>query len=197
MLLLLVGMLVQGCEDSLDCDCGKPEGNYFDIQGLSAVGYRQRPGSSGTERMSAGQTALLADYFLVASYQVSYFSARAAAPARRAPFSLISQAYACTCRANGDDGSKEKLKRLTVITLNDFDAQHPANASINDLLTVGTIFGAAYLNAVLQTDTARIKQTDYTLRLKRKPAADFVARIIVELQNGEIYSATTEPVKIL
>ena len=194
-LLLGLGFSIQGCEDPIDCNCGKSEGNYFNIQGLSAGNYRQL-GSSGSERMSAGQTALLADYFLNVNYQVTYYSAHSAAPQRRAAFSLISQAYACSCRNSGDDGSQERLKSLTVITLNNFDTQHPANAPINDLLTVATASGTFDLTTFLKTDTTRIKRTGYTLKLKQKPAADFAAKVILELQNGEIYSATTESVKI-
>ncbi|WP_147320795.1 hypothetical protein [Hymenobacter lapidiphilus] len=192
-LLLSTGISIQGC-DRDECGCGRIEGNYFDIKGISADNFKKR-GTCCSDRVSSGQEVKLEDYSLIVRYSVSYFS-RQTHQNHQAPFSLISQAYACTCRTNGGLGSKEKLKSFTVVTLNNFDAQHQANDTINDLLTISTASGAFDLSTGIKTDTTSIKQTDYSLLLKKKPVADFAARISVELQNGEVYTSTTESVRI-
>lgn len=50
----------------------------------------------------------------------------------------MNTANACSSIAPGGHGSKaEALDSLSIITLNDFDVDHPAGTSINDILDYG------------------------------------------------------------
>ena len=195
-LMLTVGFSFQSC-DFLGCSCEKLQSKYFNIGGISATNFRKR-GTCCADKMGAGEAVALADHHLSVRYQVSYFSAKPSRPARSA-FSLINQAVACDCLDDGYLGSKERLKSLTVVTLNDFDAQHLANDTINDLLRITTLPDKSEdLTTYLRGDTALIGQQDYVLYLQKRPAlrTDFAAKITVALQNGESYTTTTLPVTI-
>lgn len=195
-LLLTVGFTVQQC-NPLSCGCDKFRGKYFDIQGISADSFRKR-GTCCADRMKAGEDVTLADHNLGVRYQINYFSAQPPRP-RCAPFSLISSAAACDCIEDGYLGSRERLRSFTVVSVNDFDAQHLANDTINDLLRTAVSPGqTSDLTTYLQTDTAFVQQQDYVLYLKKRPElrTDFAARITIVLQNGESYTTTTQPVNI-
>jgi len=195
-LLLTVGFSVQQC-NLLGCDCEKLRGKYFDIQGVSADNFRKR-GTCCADKMGAGEDVALADHNLGIRYQIDYFSAQLPRPTP-ASFSLISPAAACDCIEDGYLGSRERLRSFTVLTINDFDARHLANDTINDLLrTVVSPGQTLDLVTFLQADTALIRQHDYVLYLKKRPElrTDFAARITIVLQNGESYTTTTQPVNI-
>ena len=193
-LLLAVGFTGQQC-NPLGCGCDDFRGKYFDIQGISVDSFRKR-GSCCADRMKAGEDVTLADHHLGIRYQISYFSAQRPRPTR-APFSLISPAAACSCIEDGYLGSRERLRSFTVVTINDFDAQHLANDTINDLLQTVVYPGQTTdLVTYLQADTTLIQQRDYVLYLKKRPVLrpDFAARMTIVLQNGESYTAITQPV---
>lgn len=195
-LLLTIGFSVQQC-NPLGCSCDKLRGKYFDIQGISADSFRKR-GTCCADRMKAGEDVTLADHNLGVRYQINYFSAQLPHP-RRAPFSLISSAAACDCIEDGYLGSRERLRSFTVVSINDFDAQHLANDTINDLLRTTVVPGqTSDFTAFLQADTAFIQHHDYVLYLKKRPElrTDFAARITIVLQNGESYTTSTPPVNI-
>lgn len=193
-LLLTVGFTFQNCDI---CNCPKPKGDYFNINGISADSYRKR-GTCCADKMGTGEEAVLSDHSLLVRYQYEYFSARQFS-APWAGISLLSSAAACDCFEDGTLGTKEYLRQFTVVTLNDFDAQHLANDTINDLLRIQTSLNNIQdLTDYLRTDTARIQQFSYTLYLRKRPTLQlpFAAKVSVTLQNGESYTATSLPVTI-
>lgn len=98
-------------------------------------------------------------------------------------------------------GSKfEKLSNITVITLNDFDENHAANDTINDLILVRSIYSkeTEYLKDYLLKDTLNIKFPVIQLKVDRKPTLNenYKVKVIVELSTGEVYQEVSKSIKI-
>jgi hypothetical protein len=106
--------------------------------------------------------------------------------------SFFSTLNACTCVQSGDLGAKnEKISNLSIITLNDFDATHLANDTINDLFDNVTYNNKQDLNTFLATDTSFIKDTGLSISLKTAPQINKQLKLkaIIKLSNGEVYTA--------
>ncbi len=197
---LVVGLPLQMCspENGDDCNCGPITGRYFDINGMELNNYKT-VGTNSVSLMVADEAVQYDDYAgLLVDYSVDYISqSRSKWPS----FSLIPSAYACSCVSDGDRGSKnEKLANLTVITLNDFDDDHLANDTINDLIVVKGFYyeGDQYLEDYLVSDTINIQFPGIQLLVDKKPALNenYKVKVIVELSTGEVYQKVSESIKI-
>ncbi|QJX48178.1 hypothetical protein HMJ29_15075 [Hymenobacter taeanensis] len=186
--LLAIGFSLQNC-DLYGCKCDKSKGKYFILTGISVENYKKR-GDCCADKLENNQQVAFQDFSLDVRNFVRFYSAQLP---QSSPFSLIPTASACDCIADGYLGSKQKLQSLTVITLEDFDAQHLANDTINDLLNAQFYLTSYDLNTYLLTDTATITQQGYTLTLKKKPELNpsFRVRVDVRLRGGEMYQATS------
>ncbi len=187
-ILLAIGFTFQNCE--IDCGCAPVEGNFFDIKGIELSNI-----ANDTE-------VAFEDYFGInLAYQVD-FVVNNFKKSHQWDFSLMNTALACDCDFNGSQGSKnEKLDNLTVITLNDFDSEHLANDTINDLMQVRLQeFSFIHLNQYLQQDSGFIPKVNLELGLMPKKAPElnkeFKVKIIVNLSTEETYEATSQPIKI-
>jgi hypothetical protein len=185
---LTIGITFQHCYP--DCECSPIDGPFFDIKGIEVS---NKPNESKVD---------FADYFgfdLV--YKVDFVVENSPKNCRW-DFSLMNSALACDCEFNGWLGSKsEKLDDITVITLNDFDAEHLANDTITDLMQVWTgEFNQKDLNEYLEQDTALIPSQafEYGLMLKKAPELnkEFKVKVIVGLSTSETYEVETEPIEI-
>lgn len=192
---LVMGLPLQMCSPNGggdDCNCGPITGEYFDIKGMELQNYKW-VGPNSILPIEENEAVLYVDYAgLEVAYIVDYISQRRA---KRPGFSLISSAYACSCINDGDRGSKyEKLSNITVITLNNFDENHAANDTINDLIMVKD----EYLRDYLAKDTLNIQFPGIQLKLDRKPTIDenYKVKVIVELSTGEVYQNISKSIKI-
>ena len=191
---LVIGLPLQMCSPENDdgCNCGPITGVYFDIKGMELNNYK-KTGENSVGRLQENEVVSYANYAgLGVEYEVDYISQRRP---KRPSFSLISSAYACSCIYDGINGSKyEKLSNITVITLNDFDENHVANDTINDLILVGN----EYLSDYLVNDTLNIQFPGIQLKVDRKPSLNenFKVRVIVELSTGEVYQEESKSIKI-
>ncbi len=137
-LLLAIGFSFPNChrgDDGFDCNCSPFEGDYFDVKGiLEIVNYKER-GTCCADALKENDTVRFSDYdFLSIKFDVDYHSSNLLRR-RTWDFSLMNEALACSCLTSGWLGSKEEqLDSISIITLNDFDAEHLANRSINDLM---------------------------------------------------------------
>lgn len=191
-LVFTIGFSLPSCDD--DCDCPKPLGSYFDINNVKLINYKKR-GDCCADEAKAGQSIMLTDYFLYVKFNVEYYSFHDNTNTK-ADFSLISNAVACSCLENGVNGTKEKLKELIVITKNDFDNNHLANDTINDLLDISTYGGKQDLQTYLQKDTSTYLYEAYTLLLKKTPVLnkEFITEVTIKLDKGEVYQAIRQPI---
>jgi len=105
----------------------------------------------------------------------------------------------------GTKGSKEEaLVDFSIITLNDFDADHLANSNINDLFNYYggyiSFFDAipVPLTQFLDEQTGIIEEEDMVLELKKAPELnqEFKIKVVLELSTGEVYEYETEPIYI-
>ncbi len=197
---LVIGLPLQMCspEASDDCNCSPITGSYFDIKGMEMSNYRKIDENS-VKRMLENEAVPYSEYEgLSVEYQVDYISHRSHA---QPSFSMINSAYACSCVYDGYAGSKnEKLTNISVITLNDFDENHKANDTINDLIIVkGYYFQEnEYLQDYLIKDTTNIKFQGIQLLVDRKPTLNenYKVKVVVELSTGEIYQDVSESIII-
>lgn len=180
------------------CDCPSIDGSYFDIKGMELIHYKQVDACCQAP-MTENEAATFSNYkALSLEYQVDYYGENCRHP-HFPDFSLINSAMACSCAYNGVAGSKnEKITSLTVITLNDFDAQHLANDTINDLLSANVDGEIRDLTEFLSTDTSLIYSEAMYLKLKKAPELneEFKVKVRLELSTSEVYEAESVPVKI-
>ena len=188
-LLLTIGFTTQQCDN---CSCPPVDFPYFDIYDIelnhSAV-YE-----TGT---TDGDPVTFANYIGL-NIQYLYTVLANKKPKNNWNFSLMSSAYGCSCAYDGWHGSKEeKLEKVTIITLNDFDDDHLANDTINDLF----VSGLEYLSIeeFLEKSDENIRDAYLDFKLQKAPVLNknFKAKIIIELSTGEVYEAETEEIEIL
>lgn len=192
---LLITGFIPGCFFP-DCDCPPVEGAYFDINGISVKNYRKSGG-----QLSENQTVVFSEYgSLLIDYSVDYISLM---EKHRSTFNnpFITSALACSCNENGDHGAKtEAIESLTLITLNDFDAEHPANDTINDLFS--TYYNGTRYNNIVDfpgQNAGLIQQEDIEMFLSKAPVdnPEFRVKVIFKLNNGEEYTVESKPLKII
>lgn len=196
---LMIGLPLQMCSPhDDDCNCNPITGAYFDINGMVVNNYKW-VGTNSVSLMVADEVVQYDDYAgLGVEYSVDYIAQRRS---KWPSFSLVPSAYACSCLSNGYKGSKnEKLSNITVITLNDFDEDHLANDTINDLILVRDYFSQEdyYLGDYLLNDTINIQIPVIQLKVDKKPALDenYKVKVVVELSTGEVYQKVSESIKI-
>ncbi len=195
-LVLAIGFSFSNC-DPFDDDCNCPPVlDYFDIQGLELKSYKQS-GECCKDEISENEEINFSDYHsLFLFYEVDYISQNH----NHWNFSLMNSALACSCIGDGAQGSKnEKLNSFTIITLNDFDSDHLANAPINDFFSVKVVNDFVDLNEHLSQDTSLILNQFLELKLKKAPELDneFKVKVIVNLSTNETYESESAPIRII
>lgn len=194
-LILVVGFSFSNCDRNvIDCNC-PPVLDFFDIQGLELINYK-KSGECCTDKISENEEVNFLDYHnLLIHYEVDYISQSH----KNWNFSLMNSALACSCIADGALGSKEeKLNSLSIITLNDFDSNHLANDTINDLFDVKVVNDLVDLDEYISQDTSLIQSQFLELNLKKAPELnkEFRIKVIVNLSNNETYESESAPIRI-
>ena len=188
--ILFVGFGIQSCEEDY-CDCctvGEYRG-FFDIQDVQVSHW------DSTKRPIDQAILRYEDYgFINMHFVVDYVVHQ---ESRGFDFSFMSSAYGCSPESPGVEGSKEEaLESLQIITINDFDDEHKAGESINDLLEFNDIrFGGApvLLESYLDSLTGNVPTEYFVLGLLKEPEIDknFQVRAEMQLSTGEYYEATS------
>ncbi len=171
-----------------DCNCG-PALPYFDITGFSVNG-RSKTGNYVYERVNYDDFDGIAINF-AASYLGNLQNKKTKI---FAPNSLL----ACDCVSSGFEGSKtEKFKELNIITVNDFDVDHPVRANINEFFQIKDKSGVWQdLNTYIKTDTSLIFSQYIDLRLLKLPPKSLPFQVEVQLKvdDNEAYSAMSREI---
>jgi len=189
-LFFTVGFTFQNCYQIIECNF-EPAPPFFDITGMNILHTDESLRAIDTSVIS------LRDYHaLLISFEVDYIVHQEIS---RPSFSLMSAAYSCDPEVPGSRGSKEEaFENITVITLNDFDENHTALDTINDVFWVDGISPIPddSLNGFLQTEKDNVSSEMLELRFITLPALGqkFQVRIIVDLSNGESFEALSEAI---
>jgi len=189
-LLLIVGFTFNNCAP--DCHFPDPYYPYFDIEGLTINNY-----NNSADVLLEYDVINFSDYrgFTII-YDVA-FVASLKPKTINWNLGLLNSAYACSPPLHGESGSKtEKLRKLTILTVNDFDEEHLANDTINDILALNYAYPQMSLNEYLEEDTSFIKHHELPLKLEHQPVLNdtFQVKIIVELSTNEVYEAESEAI---
>jgi hypothetical protein len=185
-LLLTIGFSIQNCDD---CNCPPVDFPFFDVNGIE-VNHSTTPASGD----AIGDPVTFANYIGI-SIKYIYTVVANQQPKKNQSnwdFSLMSSAYGCSCLYDGINGSKEEeLEKVTIITLNDFDDDHLANDTINDLFV--SSIGYLPIDEYLAKDNEKISNLYEDFRLEKAPVLNknFKAKVIIELSTGEVYEAET------
>jgi len=188
--LLIVGFSFHNCSDPFDCgDFGEVH-DFFDIQGLSIFHVDADGGPLDSDSIRYRDYGYFTIY-----YDVEYLAYQ---QERSFDFSLMSQAYGCSPEIAGLAGSKEEAyESITIITLNDFDENHMANDTINDLILSGySDTEQIELDGFIDGQEGNVESQYLYLSLKKKPSLnqEFQFRIRVDLSTGERYERISDPV---
>ncbi|MEO0723654.1 MAG: hypothetical protein AAFZ63_03865 [Bacteroidota bacterium] len=200
-LYFFIGILIPACdfstEDDFDCNCSGSR--FFNIMDLEIGAFSDFDNLTG---ISDGQQLRLNDfagYYI--DYVVDYHAC--AQPRQDWSLSLMTPAYACSCIAGYDGSKNEELVAFTVRTVNDFDADHPAGSSINDLFQYEGNFwdveDIPLVDFLEEEQMDRMRFEDMRLRLLKAPEADSLVQVEVqmELSTGESFQVLSPAIVIL
>ena len=187
--LLAIGFSLGNCGFDDDCDCSGID-PFFDIMGmeLSQVAADQ---DMSIEQLPENSNVSFGNYEGIAlQFEVNYISQLQ--DRFNWNFSLINNALACSCIPDGHEGAKtESFKSLNVITLNDYDDDHLAGSSINDLLSISPEYEPMIepLTDLLARNEL-IQYEHYFLKPGSQPTLNDTLKfqVDIELSNGELYS---------
>lgn len=205
---LMIGIGTPSC-DKEDADCCGGSGmnscdgvvfqNYFDIEGIGILAYTDFIQRTEIPPLATVTFDELDKVYI--DYQVEYTTS--VQSKNDWSFSLIPTANACSY-VPGTKGSKEQgIVDFSIITLNDFDAEHLANTSINDLFDY---FGSNWqplensisLAQFLENQTGLIQEEGMFLNLKKAPELEeeFKVKVVMKLSTGEVFEVESEPIFI-
>ena len=199
--ILFLGVTFQNCSDP-HCVCCDLElrapGDFFDIEGIGSIKHVDKNRVYFESNQIRFEDY---DYFSL-DFMVDYISFK---QSRKFNFSLMNSAFACSPLNGGYLGSKEEsIESFQVITINDFDDEHSAGDSINDLLDLQLGFPfesqeSLPLEEFLNTFTDNVPSSRFKLILPSRPTLnnEFQVRIEVVLSTGEQYEETSSPLEFL
>ena len=186
---LMGGLVFQNCSDDPDCNFG-PTLEFFDIQNVE-VNHLSLDGSVlDNNEISFG------DYgFLRLNFVVDYIADHQAI---RNDFSLINSVYGCTPEPPGQLGSKEESFELfEIVTINDYDEEHKAGESINDILELVDFENSPILfDDFLNELSGNVPRELFAFKLLNGPTInkEFQVRVNVNLSTGEEYEVLSSVV---
>ncbi len=189
-LFFTIGFAFQNCGDGLNCDFG-PVPDYFDVQGMSLSHW-----NTDRQQIDSLQIDFNEYGYLVTRFDVEYIAMQEP-PA--SGFSLISVVYGCTPPEPGQLGSKEEsFENISVVTLRDYDENHFAGDTINDLIELVDIYDGSLgdLDNFLLQDEKGVLNEFLLFSLKSSPTLnqEFQAEVTIELSTGEKYKELSEVV---
>ncbi|WBA41929.1 hypothetical protein [Hymenobacter canadensis] len=173
---LPAGALLLSCADEEACGYDNVP-RYYSTQAVELAASSQRTG----QVLAANEPVAAADLLLAVRLQKTYYGHQ---PSRRRH--LLPAAYACPpMPAPGYLGTLQRLDSVVVRSRYAYDAQHPAGASLNDLL--------------LETGTGQplsaraSRSTEPQLQLRVPPAAAGAQQFVVRYRfaDGTVYTAQT------
>lgn len=199
--ILSIGFVLPSCnKDHFGTSCDDVDfeaSRYFDIQGLTAFWY-EADTLYNFNQINPTDSILLPELGgLFMEYEVEYH----ASTSNFTPsFSLMSSALACSYLPGYDGSKTEKLTDLSIITLNDFDEEHLANSSLNDLIDFQGDYLFSQENSTLAdyllNQTENIKSQYLILQLNKAPTLDQEVRvkIVINLSTTERYEEEIAPI---
>ncbi len=190
----LFGFGAPSCEPP--CECPLVAGNFFDIRGMTLSNWKLDDISGGVSAnlLEEGESVNSGDYQLWVNFEVDFVGLQLPQE-NNFSFSLIPSAYACSCNENGGQGGKDTLQDLQIITKNDFDEDHPANSSLNDLMVIHFEQDEDNLvDYLARAAREPFMYPSFFLTLKKSPSvpSDFEVSVEMTLDNGEFYEVDNE-----
>ncbi len=208
-IILTIGFIFPSCKDD-PFNCGCPAPTFFDTEGLEISTYRDFENS---EKITAADSVSLAELDMIyIDYLVTYHTSITSQ--NDWSFSLMNTANACSCDISVRGTDSEELSSLSIITLNDFDADHLANSNINDLFDYYgcDYYGEGILPTYIVNDTARpltdylatqnmrnLECEDIGIRLTKAPELnpEFKIKVILEFTSGEVHEVESEGIFVM
>ena len=204
-LILSIGFIFPSCGDDDYIDCGCPAPRFFDMEGMDITLYQDF--GSIVKIPDADTVALTELEMIYIDYLVSYHTS--ITPKNDWSFSLMNTANACSCDDSVRGTESEELSSFSIITLNDFDADHLANSNINDLFDFYgcDYYGEGVVPTYIENNTPRplteylatqsmrnLDCEDMGIRLTKAPElnAEFKVKVILEFASGEVHEVESE-----
>lgn len=174
LLLIILCLVLPACEGGY---CGGHP--YNDVEGVALTPYRDANTVVEDRQSVASRDLVLRMTFKTRGY--------GAVPLRRGGFSALAD-----CE---NPAFKEQVDSVTVTSRYAYDAQHPAGASLNDLLTTGqgSALGTPTLSQRLTSPENAEVWSFVELRFQQLPASSGPQqfRLRCHLTNGEVYTVET------
>ena len=192
-----IGIIIPACDWTDPCDCSGYR--YFDVTDMTVQALTNledftpvTPGEQLSLDMFGGfYIDYIADYHACKALENDW------------SLSLMSSAYACSCLVGYDGSREEALVEFSVNTLNDFDEDHLAGSSINDLLMYQGSYldldSQAFPDFLSEEMAGKLRFEDMRLSLTSAPTIDsvFQIEVVMELSTGERYVRQSEAFVLL
>jgi len=185
--------LITICILTFGCDrCPQTE-KYYDIEGVHLQNeFNSLARTNPNFEAFYSQDSVKFEYFtLKTSYSLRYYSLQ-----QQNAFSFIPAAYALDCVEPGNGGTKEKIESLTLLALSDYNSRFKTGDTLNAIINVN---GLSVSNYIENQNQFTVDLFGFLINLTEKPdtAVKHSFKLIYKLQNGEIYEAESQPIKIL
>lgn len=198
--LFWVGIIsLPGCND---CKC--PDVNtvrkYVDIEGVGSYIRKKASATSGLGTVKADDKIRWDElaYFSV-GYTIRLYGVHI--NQRKSPTNWGMAAYACSCIEPGYLGSQERLKRITVKTAFDFDANYAAGSTVDELVAVVIIrdHPKPLKDYLSEGPLSYNEYSRLDLIFNKAPSVKgpFALDITIELDNGEVYTTRTPVIQLI
>lgn len=187
---LILAVLVLGMPacSLLGTDCGRDRpATYYDVQGID-ISVTRQPTDKPWEVMTANTAVASRELRLRVGLKERHYTV--------VPVSgFISAAYACDPIPAGSLGSAERMDSLSITSLYDYDALHPAGTQLADLLIIDGRSPLPLPSRQTPLEPFRFAE----LSLRDAPAATGLQkfRVYYRQTNGEVYTAETVVITLL
>jgi hypothetical protein len=108
--------------------------------------------------------------------------------------------YATSCIEKGGNGADTGIKDLYVIVLNDYNENYHQNDTINSMVSVGADHNYLSTVEIFESENApKLYAQQFVVDLLEAPSEDianYQFKVVLNLLNGEIFTATSAPVTL-
>jgi hypothetical protein len=109
--------------------------------------------------------------------------------------------YATSCIDPGEDGAKTGIKEISVITLSDYNDNYHEGDNLSAIVSVGDDRDIYYsMDEFISLNAPTLFEQEFRIKLLEAPSQDtnsYQFKIELHLLNGEVFTATSEPVTLL
>lgn len=192
---VIISCIQNNCGDDIECPEVLP---HFSILNIEATNNTLNSNDENSDLIPNGDSVTYNRFYITTTLNVEYHTHNIT--------NGIGTLMACSpapCLGNGHEGTKSGVKNITVVTLSNFNFNHFENDTINDIISISSDYKPLDVsNFDSNTDDfvenygIALTLEYFHLKLNHPPsnAGSYNFKVILELNDGEIFEVTTPAV---